>query len=156
MCFAAKAKLLCEGCHSSLCKTCAQFVDENRFAFFQETGEDQLIGTYCASCFDKTVVPVAAAYDELMDKAKSLFVYYTEDGKLTRLIKRSDTSFKITTCTDREETILRLAFLAARAGFNAIMDVDVWFEKTREGSFKFLNWVGTGTAAQLEPKKLGK
>jgi hypothetical protein len=148
-CFKPKANLECHECHAPICKNCAQFVDDEQFSYDPKMQTLDLTGAYCLSCHEKKIVPVQAAYDELMQRARDVSVFFTDQGKETRLIKRSEDKFTINECADRDETVLRLAFLAAKAGYNGIVDVDLTYSKSREGSFKIASWSGTGTAAKL-------
>ncbi|MES2857530.1 MAG: hypothetical protein V4692_16790 [Bdellovibrionota bacterium] len=109
-----------------------------------------MAGVYCSPCFDKSAAQGLAKYEEIARRAGNVSVFFDDQGKETRTIKRSDFKFKIDDCPDRDETVLRLAFLAAQAGFNGILDVEVVYTKVREGSFKLSSWSGSGTAAKLE------
>jgi uncharacterized protein YbjQ (UPF0145 family) len=148
-CMKPKASLECVKCHSPVCKHCAQFVDDERFSYLPPPANSELTGTYCSPCFDIAVGPAQAAYDEIMARANEVSVFFSDQGKETRTIKRSDFKFKIASCKDRDETVHRLAFFAAKAGFNGLVDVELATSKSRDGSFKFTTWSGSGTAAHL-------
>lgn len=104
------------------------------------------------TCFEAKVAPVMEKYDSLMEQAGDVTVYFINQGKETRLIKRSDKKLRIEECSDRDETLLRLAFRAVEAGYNTIVDTELTYEKHRDGSFKISNWKGTATAANLDDR----
>lgn len=101
-------------------------------------------------------MPQLNQYDELMEKAKNTLVYEKTQGKETRLIKRIEKPVYVKDCPDRAETMLRLAFFAAQAGYNAIIDVDLVPTKIRTGSYQTTNWSGSGIPAQVNTGRLVK
>jgi hypothetical protein len=114
--------------------------------------ENDLAGTYCNTCFDTSIAAEMEKYDQTMELAKEVSVYFVDQGKETRLFKRSDNKFSVKDCADRDETIMRLAFLAAQAGCNTLVDVDLVYAKVRDGSFKISHWTGSATGANLDSK----
>lgn len=71
------------------------------------------------------------------------------------MIRKSKISVNVENCLDRDETILRLAYFAAKEEFNAVVDVDVTVKKTREGgSNKSAIWKGSGFPALVDGKKV--
>lgn len=155
-CSAPKAKYGCKSCQVKLCKDCTQFVDDDRASFLDPKIAKDLAGVYCSYCYSGKIAPELDRYDELMEKAKNVFVYFKEQGKETRLIKRSEKPFKIDECGDRDETILRLAFFAAQAGYNCLVDVEVIYDKKRDGSYKIAKWSGTGTPTMVDPVRASR
>jgi hypothetical protein len=55
---------------------------------------------------------------------------------------------------DRDEAILRLAFLAAEEGFNAILDVNVKSEKVRNEGWQKMRWSGSGLPVGVDAAKI--
>lgn len=155
-CQKPKANLNCGICQCNLCKNCAQFLEEGRFSFLAQVPEELSHGIYCDLCFSEKVSPALFEYDELMEKAKNILVYDKKQGKETRLIKRTEKPFKVVDCPDHDETILRLAFFAAKAGFNAIIDVDVTSEKVKHGSYQNMKWSGTAIPANVDESRIPK
>ena len=160
-CQKPKATFTCVSCenqgvHTALCKKCVQFADEDLFSFLPKMPGDLVSGSYCQSCFEQKVAPELESYNQTMAKAHDIGVYFDTQGKETRLIKRLEDPITIENLPDRDETILRLAFKAAQAGFNAIVDVDVRSEKVRMGSYQNLKWRGTCVPAHVDPKKLNR
>ncbi len=155
-CFKPKPTLQCGFCHSAVCKYCAQFVEEETFSFLPEVPNELTHSTYCPPCFNEKVEPELAAYKQTMLKAKQIDVYYKKQSKETRLIKRFVDPVKVEACSDRDETILRLAFLAAKENFNSIIDVQVSSVKVRMGSYQNLSWSGTAIPAHVLPDRIIK
>lgn len=151
-CSKPKATFTCRICTEPVCKNCVQFVDVDRMSFYEAPANEEFSGEYCLTCFEASPAPALAEYDALMERARNVQVYGKEQGKETRLIKRSDRKFSVDDCADREETILRLAFFAAKEGFDTLVDLELVYTKTRDGSFKLAHWRGTATGAKPDPK----
>lgn len=152
-CHDSKANLQCAGCHEPVCKSCVQFVDEETFSFLDATPAGLSHGPYCYQCFDAKVQPEIAVYEELIERAKKLPIFTKDQGKETRLYKRAEQTFTVAHCVDREETVLRLAFQAVRAGFEMLIDVDLFSKKVKDHAFQKAVWFGTGVPAYLLAKK---
>lgn len=142
VCQKPKATLQCGICVSAVCKYCAQFVEEDQFSFLPKTPPDLSHTTYCGPCFDAKVAPEIEAYEQAMKRAKAITVFFTGDSKQTRNFKRIEKPIKVKNCDDREETLLRLAFLAVHAKFNAIIDVEIISEKVRSGAYQTTKYSG--------------
>lgn len=155
-CQKLKAPLVCGLCGCQVCKSCAQFVEEDRFSFLLSIPEELKHTTYCPDCFNQTVFPQMAEYDQLIEKSKNVLVYEKNQGKETRLMRRVTAPVKVTDCTDRNETLLRLAFLAAKAGYNGIIDVDIKSEKVRLGAYQTTKFSGSGVPANINPDRVVK
>jgi hypothetical protein len=155
-CQKPKASLACGICHSSICKNCAQFLEEDQFSFLDEIPPELISRTFCDSCFDQRVQPLVQAYQADIEKAKEIIVFLKKQSKETHRLKRSDLVFTIEKCPDREETLLRLAFKALRAGYNAIIDVDIRADKVRSGSYQTSVWHGVGIPAHVDLSKMPK
>jgi hypothetical protein len=150
-CLDPKATLQCKVCSTSQCKKCIQVVGDERLTYLDEKVPAIVKGgaVFCNTCFEEKVAPILKEYDDIMDRAKEVFVFYEKEGKETRLIRRSEKKFKVAG-DDENDIVLKLAFLAAQAGFNAVVDIAVKGEKRRDGSYKLMTWSGSGTAAQVD------
>ena len=155
-CRKPKSGYQCEMCEDSLCKSCVQHLDQETFAFQENIPADLLHSNYCPTCYDATVAPALEAYREVMERAEGVFVFFTTQRKEIPLIKRSRLSYEVKECIDRDQTILRLAFFAAKDGFNAVTEVNVISEKVRDGAYQTSKWKGTGVPAQIDADKLAK
>jgi hypothetical protein len=153
-CQKPKATLECGLCKTAVCKYCAQFLDEGRLAFKAKVPTELSHTTYCGPCFDFKVAPEIEAYEALMTRAKNITVFYKAESKDTRLVERREKPFKVANCPDRDETLLRLAFMAAEAGFNSIIDVDITSAKVRDHAYQTSVWQGQCIPAQLSQAKI--
>jgi hypothetical protein len=152
-CLKAQSSFRCGVCQCELCKKCTKFVQENEFSFMPKISQDLTHSIYCGQCYDQIVAPALEAYAKDMERAKNIFIFSKAQSKETRLMKRSTPPYQVKDCPDREETILRLAFLAAKDNFNAIIDVDVVADKICKGKYQTSNWRGTAIPAQVNPVK---
>jgi hypothetical protein len=152
-CQKTKAPLECRDCAQSLCKGCAQFVDEGTFTLAGETYAG-LIGTYCPTCYEAKAGPAVREYEDVVEKARNVDVFFKNQGKETRFLRRSEKPLEVRDSADRDETVLRLAYLAVQAGFNALIDVDLQSEKIRMGGWQSSKWHGRGIPVQVDPEQL--
>jgi len=95
-------------------------------------------------------------YEETLEKAKSIYIFFTTQRKEIPLIRKSKEIYKIDACEDRDETILRLAYKAAAAGFNAVVNTEVLHEKKRNHAYQKTIWRGTGSPAMIDESKLDR
>lgn len=150
-CFTAQTFLTCNLCEEHVCKSCARFVDEDEFEYPTLLPENIQNKTLCVSCFSKEADPVIEEYKTVLEKAKVVDVYDIKQGSETGLIKRIEKPLRIQDCDDREETLLRLAFLAAQKGYSTIVDVNLKSKKVEQGGkYKKLMWSGSGVP--VDPK----
>lgn len=150
-CSKTKAPLECAGCAGALCKACAQFVDDQTFAF---ASAPPAAGTYCPACFDREIAPKLAEYEDVLARARDVNVFFRTQGKESRFIRRIERPIKVEECDDKDETVLRLAFLAALGGFNALVDVDLASRKVIMGKWQTSKWRGTAVPAKVDPEQL--
>lgn len=153
-CRRPKAVLNCEVCQEALCKSCAQFLEATTFSFYKKIPEVLSHTYYCSSCHDEHVEPALAAYEEIMERAKSVYFFFNTQKKAVPLIKRSKESVRVEACVDRDETILRLAFLAAEQGFNGIVEAEVTSKKIRNQGYEKSLWQGVGYPAQVNAERM--
>ena len=155
-CLKPKAKLTCQLCESAVCKNCAQFLEEGQFSFLAQVPAELNHILYCQNCYEQTVAGPLADYQAMLEKAKEILVYESHQGKETRLLKRIEKPVHVKDCPDREEALLRLAFFALQAGYNAIIDVDLKSAKVRTGSYQTHMWSGSGIPAQVTENRIVK
>ena len=89
-----------------------------------------------------------------MRRARKVIVYVKNQGEETRLMRRQARPIKVTDCRDRDETLLRLAFFAADAGFNALLDVSIAARKVRNEGYQTMRWDGVAIPTTLDPDRL--
>lgn len=157
-CLKSNATFICGLCQQSVCKKCAQFLDPDAFAFLEQKPGITAHNTFCRSCFDLQVVPEINAYEQTMEDARNIHVFFKGQGKEIKAlnIQRPDLLLEVKDCVDHNETVLRLAFLAAKRKYNVILDVETQSEKVHDGSYHTLKWHGKGIPAHGEPDKLNR
>jgi hypothetical protein len=153
-CKKPKANRSCSLCQDDLCKSCTQFLDEEAFSFLKEIPEDLRHPTYCNPCFDEKVAPELASYEEIMERAKKIYVFFKTQRKPIPLVKKGRDPVEVKSCPDRDEIILRLAFFAAELSFNALIEVDITSEKIRNQGYEKLQYKATGFPAEIDVSKM--
>ena len=154
ICQKPKAKLECGICKEPICKNCTQFVDENYFSFCKVISKNLSFTSYCGTCFNQEVEPAIESYEQMMQKAREVSLFYKDQGKETRRMSRLERPIVIENCLDKDELILRLAFRAVEENFNTLVDVDLVSQKVKQGNYQHLIWKGTAVPISLEPEKL--
>jgi thiol-disulfide isomerase/thioredoxin len=89
-CQRPKANYTCEMCQSTLCKACAQFLNEDSFSFLEKIPQELSFTTYCPPCYDTNVAAPLADYEAVKEKAKDVVVFFKEQGQATRLMRRKE------------------------------------------------------------------
>jgi len=156
VCQKPKATLECGLCQDHLCKYCARIMDEDSFSFLAEVPADLSHGVYCTPCFENKVSTALQDYNQTMESAKDILVFYKAHSKETRLVKRVEDPISVADCADERDVILRLAFLAVKSKHNGIIDIEVSAKKVKTGSYQTTTWSGTGIPANVRPEKLIK
>src|SRR5437868_435731 len=99
----------CVVCTQEIDKSEIQYVDEETFAFMAKPPREIAVGAYCYPCFSEKVAPTLAIYEERMEQARNVNVFYASQSKESRFVRRSEKPIKVEKCGDRDETVLRLA-----------------------------------------------
>jgi hypothetical protein len=155
-CEKPKAQLQCGLCEVDLCKNCTVFLEEDYFSFLPQIPKELTQTAFCQTCYQQKIIPQIEAYDQDMLRAQDIIVFAKNQGKETRFVKRLEDPFTVTDCLDEKDVTMRLAFLAVRAQFNALVDLVVTSTKIRNGSYQKLVWQGTAIPAQVDESKLPK
>jgi hypothetical protein len=154
-CRKPKANFECEICQEQFCKKCSQILDQSTFKYLAELPEELKHSIYCGHCYDTSVAPALQRYEETIENAKQVFVFYNTSRRDPPHMKRSRLRHEVHECDDRDETIFRLAFFAAEAGFNAITDVDLKSKKiTNNGAYQKFIWSGTSIPAMVDSDRM--
>ena len=152
VCLKNKTALKCSMCSKSNCKHCVHFIDESVFEFLDLLPENLQDKGFCPNCYDDHISEQLSEYLNCMELAKNVNIYTKEQSSETRLMRRDKKPLKIKDCNDREETLLRLAYLAALDGYETLIDVNLVSKKISTGGrYKKLIW--DGTAIPLETKQ---
>jgi hypothetical protein len=131
------------------CKKCAQFVEPHEYLLMRNVPEDLTHGAYCGPCYDVKIHPLLADYRETVERARGVFVFYTDDANETRLFKRESKVITVDHCADNEDVLMTLAYLAVRAGYNALIDVEVATVKVDLNGYQTSRWSGRGLPVKL-------
>ena len=151
-CESAKTTLRCGLCEDPSCKTCARLFDDDAFRFLPKVSAEFKKGVYCESCYQAKIAPTVELYEQTMTAAQNVDVFFKDQGKETRLIPRAkNIKYVIESCADRDELVLRFAFLAVLDGYSTIVDVDVVAVKVRDGSYQTTNYHGSAVPANARP-----
>lgn len=149
-CRLPKANLTCECCQALQCKSCAQKLKKDSFSFLTTLPKELSHQIYCGRCFDQKVAPALAEYETHLRKARNVNVFFKTQSEETRLMRRSEKPIKVSGCEDKDETLLRLAFLAAQANFNTLIDVVITSEKVRMEAYQTTRWNGSAVPINLD------
>jgi hypothetical protein len=111
---------------------------------------------FCNSCFDQHIAADLAHYEQTMEQAKEVLVYFKAQSKETRLIRRLEKPISVRDCADHDETLMRLAFIAAKMGYNAVIDIDLVTKKVRLGSYQTQVFSATGMPTNVNIRNIVK
>lgn len=144
-CLKSSTNLKCDICQNSCCKDCMIYIDEDVFDLVEMLPTKIYDKGLCSNCFNTEASPIIEEYKEILEKAKVVNVYDMQQTQETYKMPRHEKPVIVTECEDREETLLRLAFLAAQKGFNTLVDVDLQSTKSKQpGTYKKHVWSGRG------------
>jgi hypothetical protein len=144
----------CPLCKAMSCKSCTLFMQDDAFSFMSLIPDEMSHSQYCIGCFTNIVAPALDNYKMTMARAKKVYIVERAPRKPLPILKKSATTVQVRNCRDREETILRLAFLSAELGFNTVDRVKIRHEKVGNTSYKKLVWHATGIPVELDGLKL--
>ena len=148
-CKNTKANLVCGTCQNAICKFCSVFLEDDAFSFMTNTSEDLHHKQYCNYCFMKIVRPVQQEYADIMKRAKLIILLDKPSQRPLPIEKCGKTCLNVENCSDEAETALRLAFQAAEQGYNALIKVNIRYQKVRNYGYQKMVWRGTGFPAIL-------
>lgn len=150
-CRKPKAPYTCGICQDHTCKSCTHFISDETFSFLKKIPPELKHSTYCPACFDDKVATPLSHYEEVMEKAREVMIFTKDETKKTGHIKRKEEILKVEDCEDEQESIMRLAFQAAEAGFNCLLDVSVSTRKIIVGSHKKTIFSATARPVTIDP-----
>ena len=145
-----KATLVCGLCEGSLCKQCAEFGRAVEFTYFTKLPDVLSHNQYCAICYVSKVTPMMLEYKRLLRLAKDINILEKQPREALRVLRKAAKPLSVIACSDREETVLRLAFQAAELGFNSVIKAKVVYKKVRDYGYQKMEWHGSGYAADLD------
>jgi len=145
---------VCPLCSTLSCKNCVSFTPASAFSFMKRIPTELSHPRYCSNCFATAISPALENYRETMARAKKVYIVERPPRKPLPILKRSTESLSVRDCTDRKETIMRLAFQSAALGFNAVVKVKVAYEKVRNAGYQKMMWHGTGSPVELDARRV--
>lgn len=89
-----------------------------------------------------------------MESARQLDLYFKNQGKETRFVRRHAKPFTVERCVDRDEALLRLAFLAVHAGFKCLVDVEITGFKVTDHAYQKTVFKASAIPANPQPHQL--
>lgn len=146
----------CGICEAAVCKKCLVHLEKDSFSFLPIIPKELSHKSYCGPCYDSKVAGQLQTYQHTMARAKQVFVYGKEQGEETRLMSKNEKPLLVEGCVDKDETLLRLAFLAAMNDFNTLLNVVITSKKVRDEGYQKTLWSGTGIPTTLDPKQIEK
>ena len=154
-CRTPKTTTECEVCFEPLCKKCVLTLSPDRFSLMLGAPEVLQKYRFCQPCYDSLIAPEAERYDETVERAKQvIFLTDTYKGYLP-VQKKAKLSVSVKGCVDRDEVVMRLAFMAAQQGFNSLIKSDVKAIKIRkDAAYQTSEWQGHGTPADVDESRL--
>lgn len=155
-CSKKRVDFKCALCEQEICKSCTEFLPEDAFHYNDEKPFDMQRNHFCLNCHIQKVTPELEIYEDLLSRAKNIRVFDKSQSKETRLIKRLEQPITVQDCSDQQDVLLKMAFIAVKKNFNAIIDVDIKSEKIRMGSYQTSHWKGSCIPANVSDSKLIK
>lgn len=146
----------CGCCNEPLCKNCVEFLEAGSFSFLKTIPAELSHTQYCSVCFQKHVTPAQSKYEETMNLARNVYIFYLGRKGNLPVFEQSKRKLSVPQCSDRDEILLRLAFQAAELGYNAITETDVIRTKVRDGAYQTMSWSVTGYPAKVDVKKIDR
>lgn len=120
-------------------------MDQNIFEYSDLLPKQILDKAMCPNCYDSEAHDIVEKYKEALETAKDVDIYDENQAKATYKMPRHEKPISVADCDNREEVLMRLAFLATLKGFNTLLDVGLQSKKiTVSGRYKKLIWSGKG------------
>lgn len=155
-CRKSTAESLCGVCGESVCRKCRQFLGEDEFPWAPERPPALRHTYYCDGCFAEHVEPFRDDYEATCELARNINIFFKHSKSLFKVRRRATHGVEIQGGVDRDETILRMAFQAARLGFNALTEVEVESAKIRHAGWQKSTWTGRGWPAEVHSHEMDK
>ena len=149
-CQSPEANLSCGTCAAALCKSCARLLDDEHFALSPQRPATIIHDSFCETCYQASVAPLVEAYEDAAARARDINIFYKSQGRETRFIRRTEKLLRVEECLDRNEAILKLAFMAASTGYNTLVDVEV---ETAQNPQRRLAVVALGRPRGAHPRR---
>lgn len=131
-----------------------ELAPEEAFFYAPNPAPELLHPRYCFQCFDSVVRPALDEYEAKLAVAKEVFsVPKAYRGQLP-LIDEAKEDIRVDDCKDPAEAVLKLGFLAADRGFNAIIRTRTLQKKLRNHAYQTSRWSAEARPANLNGDRL--
>jgi hypothetical protein len=130
-----------------VCKSCVQSPPHGAFRLLPSIPAHLAHSRYCGGCYSEQVEPELGIYEETLEQAKKILIFFRTQKKGLRIVRKERIPEQVDACEDRDETILRLAYLAASKGYNSVIEVEVTSKKVRNEAYQTSVWSGSGLSA---------
>ena len=143
----------CGVCLGGICKKCAVTLEKDSFSFLATVPTELSHKYYCGPCYDEKVAPELQSYTQTMARMRRVIVFMKGQGEETRLMNRKEKPIRVDSCEDKEETLLRLAFIAVRSNCNGLLDVEINPRKVKNAGYSTTLWTGVAIPTHLDEKR---
>lgn len=143
-------------CQGAVCKHCAQFVDEESFAYSPASDVKFAHGAYCCHCFDNHIAEHLDTYNRNLEAARNVIVFTRAQGKESRRYARNAPAVSVEDCADSGEALMKLAYLAVKAGYNGLVNVDIRSKKLKINFYQTTKWSGSGIPTHIDEEHLAR
>lgn len=155
VCESKKGLQPCGLCARSACKKCIHDLGPEMFAFMDPIPEELSHRLYCPDCYDAKIAEPVRVYEELVEKAADIYYLSKDYPGYVRVLKRHTKRVTVPACPDRRETILRMAYVAAELGMNAIIEANVVSKKVKTSQkYQSTEWSGSAVPAIIDGDQL--
>ncbi len=139
----------CGVCGGEVCRKCRRFLSEEAFPFMSDRPTELRHSIFCGQCYAQNVEPFEADYEAFLVKAKQIIVIFKNSKSTIRVLRKANKAISVVNRVDRNEAISNLAFVSARAGFNAIIEVEASSKKVRNEGYQTTTWSAQGLPADI-------
>lgn len=153
VCLKNKTAIKCDECQCASCKKCSEFTMESFEEIQEMLPENLKAKVFCPNCYMNKYESQFNDFYNTYLQAKDVKIYEKKLSAETRLIPRLEPALSVKDCADERDVMMRLAFEAASKGFNSLLDVEFKSTKSRDGSYKFVVWSGSGVPANVDRRR---
>lgn len=154
LCQAPKTVKSCELCGKRVCKNCVQFLEKEEFRYLPKIPKSLQHKVYCHDCFEARVRPEKERYEEVMEAAREVVFLSKNYRGLIPVKRKAKEPVSVKRHADKKEAVLHLKFLAALAGYNAVIYGETDFKKIRDHAWETKEWSATGVPAFVDIEKM--
>jgi len=153
-CKSTKKVELCGVCESPVCQKCAQYLPKHSFPLLPVRPPELHHDTYCGPCYVSKIGPIEEEYARLSVLAAKVLVFPKAKAEQTRLMDKREKPLSVEDCEDERDVLLKLAYLAAKEGFNALIYVHVAKKQVRNHAYQTSRWTGHAIPTKVDEAKL--